>query len=197
MPGRLGYAACCMRPPVLHDEPAGPRRTAGTVRPHRHDAAVRRWRLRVGRGRCQRVVPDALDERLRAEHLARPLPIPSSDRPATRTPWRSAAPRDRLHAVAVGMIVAVRHVTAHIAFAHWPATLNVHAELGVMSMWIESGTLTEPARAFVKGVRHSPAPAIPTTLPAALSIGPPLLPLRLLRLDRMNLVSTAFTNGRD
>ena len=102
MSGRPGFAAHCMRPAVLHDEPADRRRAAGAVRPHRHDAAESRRRVGIEvreaarrRERRQRVVADALDERLRAEHHARPLPVPSSVRPATSAPWRSAAPRGR------------------------------------------------------------------------------------------------------
>ena len=88
MSGRPGFAARRMRPPVLHNEPADQRRVAGTFRPHLHDSAVGRRLVGIdGREvarpceRRQRVVADALDERLRAEHRARPLPIPQASGP--------------------------------------------------------------------------------------------------------------------
>ena len=102
MPGRQGFAARRTRRPlptairrtsVAPPGPSARTATCGRGPPARRDRCTREVARR--RERRQRGVADALDERPRADHHDRPLPIPSSDRPATCVPWRSAASRGR------------------------------------------------------------------------------------------------------
>ena len=90
MPGRSGFAARRPLSPAISRTRVS---AAGTVRPHRHDAAAGRRlvgtdlrELARRRERRRHVVADALDERLGAEHRARPLPVLSIVRPATSAP---------------------------------------------------------------------------------------------------------------
>ena len=93
---------CPQDAPAVHDSHLPhQRRAVGTVRPRRLDVAVDRRLVGIDvheaarrRERRQRVVAAALDERLWAEHRTRPLPVPSTGRPAascavalSRTPW--------------------------------------------------------------------------------------------------------------
>ena len=188
MSGRPGSAAAEDAPAALDGHQPHQRRGAGAVRPHRHDAAAARRLVGLdGREvarRCerrQRVVADALDEHLRAEHRARPLPVPSGVCPATGAPWRSAPPRGRPpHAHACGpggspARCAFRFGEPLAAVAYDPSDSGSstawNAKVTRYRRSVSDGTMRAAARVLLS---KSPATRIPLTSPPSSAATSPM-----------------------
>jgi len=89
-------------PAVLYGHQPHQHRAAGTVRPHPHDAAVGRRLVGIDARTKPPVATSGVSVSVPSRSTnvcalnTAPLPIPSSDRPATNAPWCSASPRGRL-----------------------------------------------------------------------------------------------------